>query len=218
MRKLLGIAGAAITLACAGASVTQAQTALFIYDDHSGVANAGTYHPGDSFTFDISLQFAPGGSIQNLAGLSYWFQQSFPSLAPFPFSITLRDVTGSPFTFLQTSGLTYPQTLNPSNAKDLGASTASGTGLNAGTYFVAAITISIPLDAPTTGTFTISNTLTGGKRSIISDEFGITFAIPEADYFITMVPEPATWITPTFAALALVYFQRRKFLRVARSA
>src|SRR6266513_1867495 len=120
-RKLLGTAALAIIFACAGASATQAQTALFIYNDGSGAPDAGTYRPGDTFTFNISLAFTTGGTIQNLDGLSYWFQQTNPSIAPFPFSITLRNVSGSMFTELQTGGLTYPQTLNPSNAKDLGA-------------------------------------------------------------------------------------------------
>jgi hypothetical protein len=216
MKRQLGAAMAAIVIMLSVGSVANAQTALFIYDDHAGVPNAGTYTPGSSFTFDISLTFAPGGSVANLAGLSYWFQQINPSLAPFPFSISLRDATGSPFTFLQTPGLTYPQNLNPSNANDLGASTQSGTGVNAGTYFIATITVSIPLNAPTTGTFTLSNTLTGGKTSIITDDLGHTFAIPEADYVVTMVPEPATWLTPTLGVLALLFAQRRNVLRLCR--
>jgi hypothetical protein len=166
MKTRLGITAAAMIAIFAAVSGAKAQTALFIYNDNSGVPNAGTYTPGSSFTFDISLAFTPGGTIQNLAGLSYWFQQLNPSIAPFPFSITLRNVTGSQFTFLQTPGLTYPQNLNPSNPNDLGATTQSGTGLGAGTYFVASITVNIPLNAPTSGTFTLSNTLTGGKTHL----------------------------------------------------
>src|SRR5437868_14126504 len=119
MKKQLWAAVAALTFIFAAVSATKAQTALFIYNDGSGTPNAGTYTPGSSFTFSINLGFAPGGSIVNLDGLSYWFQQTNPSIAPFPFSITLRNVSGSMFTDLQTSGLTYPQNLNPSNAKDL---------------------------------------------------------------------------------------------------
>src|ERR1700687_6136321 len=104
----------------------QAQTALFIYNDNSGTPNAGTYTPGSSFTFSIGLQFTSGGSIANLEGLSYWLQQSIPAIAPFPFSVSVRDVPGSPFTELQTPGLTYPQALNPVNANDLGAAQPVG--------------------------------------------------------------------------------------------
>src|ERR1700719_4547057 len=202
MKKHLLVAIAALLSIFATVSVSKAQTALFIYDDGSGVPNAGTYTPGSSFTFSINLAFTPGGTVQNLDGLSYWFQQSFPSMAPFPFSITLRDVTGSQFTDLQTPGLTYPQNLNPVNPNDLGAAIpVNQSAVGAGTYFIADITVSIPLNAPTTGTFTISNTTSGGKTSVISDSFGHTFAIPEADYTITMIPEPATWITPGLGVL-----------------
>jgi hypothetical protein len=220
MRKHLGATLAAIIFLFASASITNAQSALFIYNDNAGVPNAGTYHPGDSFTFSISLSFVPGGSIQNLEGLTYFFQQTVPSIAPFPFSITLRNVTGSMFTDLQTPGLTYPQNMNPQTTKDLGALLpGSQPAVGAGTYFIADITVSIPLNAPTSGTFTISNTFSGGRASVITDDLGDTFGIPEADYFITMVPEPATWLTPMLAIFALAYFQRRKlFLRAARSA
>jgi hypothetical protein len=208
----------AIALIVTGLSAAQAQTALFIYNDNSGAPAAGTYTPGSSFTFDITLAFTPGGSIANLEGLSYWLQQSIPAIAPFPFSITLRDVTGSPFTDLQTPGLTYPQNLNPVNANDLGAAQPVGpAGLAAGTYFVASITVSIPLNAPTTGTFVLSNVTSGPKMSVISDSFGHTFGIPEADYTITMIPEPATWLTPALGAIALLVAQRRKVAKLCHA-
>jgi hypothetical protein len=222
MKKYLLIAIAALFSILGTASLSNAQTALFIYDDHSGVPNAGTYTPGSSFTFSINLGFVPGGSVVNLEGLSYWFQQSVPSIAPFPFSITLRNVTGSIFTDLQTPGLTYPQNLNPVNPDDLGAAIPVGMppgseAVGAGTYFIADITVSIPLNAPTTGTFTISNTTTGGRTSVISDSFGHTFAIPEADYMITMIPEPATWLTPLLGVGALLLTQRQRLLKLARA-
>ena len=64
----------------------------------------------------------------------------------------------------------------------------------------------------------ISNTFTGGKTSVITDDLGNTFAIPEADYTITMIPEPATWLTPTLGALALLFVQRRRVLKLRRAA
>ena len=217
MKKYLLAAAAALVCTFATASVSSAQTALFIYNDGVGAPAAGTYTPGSSFTFSINLAFTPGGSIANLEGLSYWFQQTTPAGTPFPFSITLRDATGSPFTDLQTPGLTYPQTLNPSNANDLGGAQPAGpAGLSAGTYFVAQITVSIAATAPVTGTFTLSDVFAGGKTSVISDSFGHTFAIPEADYTITMIPEPATWLLPTLALLALLFTRRRQFARLAR--
>jgi hypothetical protein len=218
MKKQLLIA---IALLLSAFGVANSQTALFIYNDNSGTPNAGTYTPGSSFTFSIGLSFAPGGAITNLDGLSYWMTQQSPG-APAPFSITMRDVTGSIFTDLQTPGLTYPQNLNPTNANDLGAAIpvgmpAGSEAVGAGTYFVANITIAIPLNAPTTGTFVISNNIAGAKTSVISDSFGHTFAIPEADYTITMIPEPATWLTPTLGVIALLVAQRRKVAKLCRA-
>ena len=220
MKKYLLAAAAALLCTFASASVSSAQTALFIYDDGSAPAASGTYTPGSSFTFTINLAFTPGGSVTNLEGLSYWFQQTTPAGAPFPFSITLRDVTGSPFTDLQTPGLTYPQTLNPSNANDLGAAQPfpGPAGLGAGTYFVATITVSIADTAPVTGTFTLSDVFSGPKTSFISDSLGHTFAIPEADYTITMIPEPATWLTPVLGFAALLFTQRRRILKLCHAA
>ena len=191
------------------------QTALFTYNDGNGVANAGTYHPGDSFTFSITLAFTPGGTISNLDGVSYWLQQNSPA-SPFIASVTLRDVTGSQFTDLQTPGLTYPQNLNPSNANDLGAAVPIGNSpLGAGpSYLVANITVQISPTAPISGTYVLSDTLTGGKISVIADSNGHTFAIPEADYTITMVPEPGTWAGAALSLVALVSTQRRRLSKL----
>src|SRR6185312_15882577 len=119
----------------------------------------------------------------------------------------------SQFTDLQTPGLTYPQNLNPSNANDLGAALPSGPALGAGTYFIANITVKISDTAPIIGTFVLDDTLTGGKTSVISDSAGHTFAIPEADYTITMVPEPGTWVAGALVLTSLLYSQRRRFAR-----
>ena len=97
----------------------------------------------------IELAFAPragtgGKTVTDLDGVSCWFQQLSPSTPPFYVSITNRDVTGSQFTDLTNPGNIYPQNLNPANAKDLGALLpASESGLGAGTYFIANLTISI---------------------------------------------------------------------------
>ena len=205
------------SLALYSTASAQTATALFNYNDGNGVPNAGTYHPGDSFTFSIMLTFAPGGTVANLEGLSYWMQQTSPSGAPFPFSITLRDVTGSGFTDLQTPGLTYPQTLNPTNANDLGAALPVGQPADgAGSYLVANITVSIDPNAPITGTYVLSNTIAGGKTSVISDNAGHTFAIPEADYTVTLVPEPATWAGAVLVFAALLFHQRRRIFALAQ--
>lgn len=205
---------AALTLALA--STSSAQTALFTYNDGVGAPNAGSYLAGQSFTFALNLTFAPGGTVDNLEGLSYWMQQVSPAGSPFNFAITLRDITGSMFTDLQTPSLTYPQNLNPSNANDLGGARASMTGVGANTYFVANITVSIDPSAAL-GTYTIGNTTSGGKTSVIADDGGDTFAIPQALYTITVVPEPGTWVGAALVAATLLFSQRRRLsLALAR--
>src|SRR3954447_19120050 len=131
--RLVQVATLIFAFAFACAATSSAQTATFSYNDGSGLPNAGTYTPGSSFTFAITLNFAPGGNVANLDGLSYWIEQQNPS-SPFNFAITNRDVTGSQFTFLQTPGLVYPQNMTPTNANDLGASLPGPTGIGAGNY------------------------------------------------------------------------------------
>lgn len=217
MKKYLLTAAAAFACTFAAIPMSSAQTATFSYNDNNGVPNQGTYFPGSSFTFSINLAFTPGGTIANLEGLSYWFQQRTPSGAPFYFAITLRDVTGSQFTDLQTPGLTYPQNLNPSNPNDLGALLPSGTPPDgAGTYFIANLTISISASAAN-GEYVISNTTAGGKTSVITDSAGHTFAIPEFDYTIDVIPEPATWAAGALTFAALAFSQRRRIARLSRT-
>ncbi|HEY4285297.1 MAG TPA: hypothetical protein VGM62_19720, partial [Chthoniobacterales bacterium] len=97
---------------------------------------------------------------------------------------------------------------------DLGAALPDGNpALGAATYAIADITITISGAAPNTGTFVLDETLTGGKTSVIADSAGHTFAIPEADYTITMVPEPGTWAGATLIAASLLYRLRRRFAR-----
>ena len=187
------------------------QTASFAYNDGVGTPNAGSYAPGSSFTFSISLTFTAGGTVANLEGLSYWFEQQNAS-GPFNFSITQRNVTGSQFTLLQTPGLTYPQALSPQSANDLGATLQGTTGIGNGTYFIANITISIsPSAAP--GVYLIENTTNIGKRSVVSDDQGHTFAIPQSTYAITVVPEPASM---AYLALAGVGAAGWRWLRQRR--
>ena len=189
MYKYLLTAIAALGLIFATGSTARAQTAVFGFDDHSGSPNSGTYMPGDSFTFSITLGFAPGGNVANVDGLSYWMEQQNPS-APFYFSITNRDVTGSMFTDLQTPHIVYPQNMTPQNASDLGAF-LPGAGIGAGAYFIANLTIQIdPSAAP--GIYQIESTTTGGKTSIVTDDQGHTFPITAAAYTITVVPEPSS--------------------------
>jgi hypothetical protein len=214
MKKQILVIAAVMLCACGSVPQAWAQTALFSYNDGSGVPNAGSYTPGSSFTFSISLAFTPGGSVANLEGLSYWFEQQNPG-APFNFAITNRDVTGSSFTDLQTPGLTYPQNMTPQSGSDLGAALPGPTGVGTGNYFIANVTVSISATAAL-GTYTIENTTSAGKKSVISDDAGNTFAIPAAFYTITVVPEPGTWAAGSLIAATLLFAQRRKIARRQR--
>ena len=204
MKKQLLAAAAALTCTFGAIAVSSAQTAVFSYNDGVGTANAGSYTPGSSFTFSITLAFTAGGNVANLEGLSYWFEQQNPN-APYNFAITLRDVTGSQFTDLQTSSMSYPQTMTPQNANDLGALLPTTPGLGNGSYFIANITVSI---APTAavGTYVIENVTSGGKTSVITDSLGHTFAIPQAIYTITVVPEPTALALFAIGLVVLVIF------------
>ncbi len=189
MKKYLIAILAAV--ACSGALAPKASAqATFSYNDGNGTPNAGSYTPGSSFTFALNLVYVPGGTLTNLEGLSYWLQQNQAS--PFNFAITLRDVTGSQFTALQTPSLTYPQNLVPSNANDLGALLPGNTGLTApGTYFIANLTISINAGtAP--GVYTLQNVTSGGKTAFAFNDSGTGTAIPAAAYTVTVIPEPTS--------------------------
>ena len=176
---------AAMAFAFAAVPGVLAQTANFTFDDQNGPADAGSYPAGASFSFSVNLAFAPGGNVTNLDGLSYHFEQMSP-LAPFYFSITNRNATGSQFTSLQTPGLTYPQNMTPQNANDLGALLPGLTGVGAGNYFIANLTVSIDPSAAA-GTYIIENITSGAKTSVISDDQGRTFGIPHTSYTVTVV-------------------------------
>jgi hypothetical protein len=161
------------------------QVASFSFNDQDGPADAGSYPAGTSFTFSVNFAFGPGGNINNLYGFSYWFEQQSP-LPPFYFAITNRNFTGSQFTAFGGSQ-TYPQNLTPASPSDLGASLPGPTGLGAGNYFIANISVSIsPSAAP--GTYILKNTTSGGKTSVITDDQGDTVSIGPTSYTVTVVP------------------------------
>jgi hypothetical protein len=185
--------------------------AVLSFDDHvndptiSGTdPNAGTYTPNSSFTFDITLAVANSGSdpVPNVTGLSYWFETSAVNNSYF--TITGRNITGSPFTDTQSN--IFPQSIvKGGNANDLGA-TVSNTDAplpSDQSYFVATLTIKINANTPA-GTYVISTTdinsnTDHSKTSTAGDHVGTppddTFNrhnIAAASYTITVVPEPAT--------------------------
>ncbi|HEX8678634.1 MAG TPA: hypothetical protein VF683_01630, partial [Chthoniobacterales bacterium] len=119
-------------------------------------------------------------------------------------------MSGSLFSEAQTPGITYPQAMTPANASDLGAALASPTGLGAGTYFLAQISIAISQTAAN-GTYTIGSTFAFNRTSVISDDQGRTFAIPEATYTVTVVPDTgSTLILLGVSTVVLAGFASRR--------
>src|SRR5205085_8366600 len=72
--------------------------------------------------------------------------------------------------------------------------TESGTGVAAGNYFIANVTVSIAPSAAS-GTYIIENTTSGAKTSVISDDQGHTFGIAHTSYTVTVVAFAITSIT-----------------------
>ncbi|MDQ6765776.1 MAG: PEP-CTERM sorting domain-containing protein [Verrucomicrobiota bacterium] len=207
MKKLLLIAAIALTGAFTGTPPVSAQSASFTY---TGVPANVT--PGSSFTFDITLNFT-SGALVNARALSYWLYQVSPASAPFPFAVTLRDATGSPFSMV--SALTYPQNLAPITPGDFGGSSVNP--LPSGSYFIAHITLSIAANAPA-GLYTIGNTTAatpnvGGRISVIGDSAGNTAQIAPSNFSLRVVPEPGSVALIAMGALAGVGFCRRVLRR-----
>ena len=171
--------------------------AVLSFDDHAGTANAGSYTPGQSFTFDITLAVANSGTdpVPDVTGLSYWFETSAVNNSFF--SITARSIAGSQFTDLQSNS--FPQSIvKGGNANDLGATTTGGNTVIASnaSYFVATLTLQVAPGTPA-GTYVISTTdinsnIDHSKKSVVGDSSFVGHSIAAASYTITVVPEPAT--------------------------
>jgi hypothetical protein len=198
MKKQL-IVSALCLLAAGGLAFGQSQTIAF--NDNSGTANAGTYNPNDSFSFDVNLTFTGYTAL----GFSLWLETN-SALAPY-ITITgeqyfvFPDATdnGFPKAFTDASGassgfMTDTDTvINPKtgtlNSGDLGA---TGAVQGAATNLKIA-TISFTLAGAPAGTYTLQSTVNSPKGSELSDTSFVAHNFPAATYTITIVPEPATW-------------------------
>jgi PEP-CTERM motif len=195
------------------------------FDDHTGTANAGTYAPGATFSFDIMLSIT-SQPPNNVAGFSLWFETAAANSGLFTIT-ALPNHTGSPFSQVTGDSGDFPAALTTANSThsgfaqnaavtDLGAT--SGTNqVTPGTYFLETITFSIS-GAITPGTYTLMNTSasTGqplGKRSVVNDGSFNTFDIASSTYTITIVPEPATLSLVVLGALGttgLIFLRRKR--------
>lgn len=200
-----------------------------IFNDNGGgggTATTGSYAPGSTFSFDISLVYT-GAPPSDLFGYSLWFQSlQGGSFAGNLFSITAFNRTGSLFTDVQSAS--YPQPLNTSitgadNNFDLGASQPTGsTPQSMGTYFLGTISFQIGAGvAP--GTYTLQNVFapTGqpdaGHGSVAFNQAGAGSGggvdIPSSQYMVTVIPEPTTWslmAVATAGVAGLSYLRRRR--------
>ncbi len=193
--KLLTTIGCLLLMA----GLVHANAVLSFNDNNSGDLgpSAGTYTPGSSFTFDITLSVANSGTdpVANpINSISYWFETS--ALNNGYFSITNRNLTGSSFSDPQSTA--FPQSIVAGgNANDLGATTPTNTSVATdNSYFIATITLAIAPNTPA-GTYTISTTNINSnpdhsKTSTVGDTNFTRHNIAAATYTITVVPEPAT--------------------------
>jgi len=193
--------------------------ALLSFDDHGQgglTASSGSYAPGASFTFDITLAVTNSGTdpVPNVNSISYWFETAAVNNSYF--SITGRSMTGSPFSDPQSNS--FPQAIvQGGNTNDLGASTPTNTSVASNnSYFVATLTLQIAPNTPA-GTYTISTTTLssngGPKTSTVGDTTFTRHNLPAATYTITVVPEPATLSLlglSGLGSLGLTYLRRNR--------
>lgn len=191
--KLLSTVGCLLLMA----GLVRADAVLSFNDNNAGDLgpSAGTYTPGSSFSFDITLAVTSGGNdpVPDVNALSYWFETSAANNSYF--TITNRNLTASPLNDPQTPGITYPQAIGAGgNPNDLGGTGDTQTTNNS--YFVATLTLQIAPNTPA-GTYTIFTTTINSngdhsKTSTVGDSNFTRHDLPAATYTITVVPEPAT--------------------------
>lgn len=184
----------------------------------------GSYQSTSNFSFSIRLNY-PGPTPANILSLSYFFEVP-AAYAPF-ITITSQSISdgssGSPSSFNQNLAPTsdFPLAFNtaadsgrlrangPGSGGDLGGSSGSAIAPTAGSYFISTITFHLA-GAPA-GSFALQTTLS--PPTSVADSSSTEYALPQATYNITVVPEPSSWslmLCGGLAAAGIFALRRRR--------
>jgi len=189
------------------APLTRADVSL-LFNDGSGQGDAGSYAPGASFTFTITLRVT-NMTPSDVRGLSYWFETSAANQNYF--TITTRDFGSSPFNISNQDFASGEAIVPGGNQHDLGGTAAMTQAVtqNPQDFFVASIQITINPNTPA-GNYTIQTTTVnsppgpfdpdGGSRPSEANSNTAIFFFAATPYMITVVPEPATSLLLGLAA------------------
>lgn len=168
-----------------------------------------TWVPGTSVTLAVQDTFSIGGSY----GYSYWLEVS-TIVAPF-FTIT-GETNLPPFPIGNNNS--YPILFNQPGSPGFMGETGSQGGATSppmlvpdGSYHVMDITFALAAGAPA-GTYTLRTTTASPRGSIqVTSDFG-DFALPQASFVFTVVPEPSTLglLALTAVGAGVVRYRRRK--------
>ena len=200
MKKIL------ITLLAVAAlsSTCLAQTVTLSYNDGDGDPAAGSYMPGSSFSFGLTMTTAGQMGDHTTAGTSYWFESASSGyffVGNRVFGASFFDDNQSSPDFAANGGL-GEEILPGGNASDLGGTDENINGVAPEgqppntSYFLATLTINIAPGTPN-GIYTIFPT-TGATKNSIATDFDASFNssdidFPATPYTITVVPEPSTF-------------------------
>jgi hypothetical protein len=161
-------------------------------------ATSGSYTPGQSFSFDITLGVTNSGAnpLANVDGFSLWMATAAGNSA---FKITSNTFpVSSPFSdHNQNLAGGGEFILAGGNNTDLGGTQPLTNPRTPGqptnqSYFVSTLTIQID-PSVAAGTYTIFSNASGAKTSVANSDTSTTAPLPQTTYTITVVPEPATW-------------------------
>ena len=192
--KLLTTIGCLLLMA----GLVHANAVLSFNDNNAGDLGpaAGTYTPGSSFTFDISLAVTSTGNdpVPNVTGFSMWFETA--ALNNSFFTITSRTL-GPTFQDPQSTPGANEAIVKGGNASDLGATlNPNQTVPSDATYLLESLTVKIAANTPA-GTYTIFTTTNSSntdhsKTTAVGDGNFARHEPASTAYTITVVPEPAT--------------------------